>query len=225
MRHFKDFPEAINEIRRELKEMGIAIHTKSVQNKDIIGNSDYDSLELQNYTYTVTSPDYNSIPLKVPEWGEAEFYERTCGKNLNPGESWKLRREYWQQFLTVDGVFDYAYPDRMAAVLPDVIKALQNDPETRRAFLPIFDRQIDIQHSFDVRIPCSLGYHFMYRQGQLNVTYLLRSSDFGEHFNYDIYLADRLKHYVANKCGMRPGMFTHWIGSLHVFSKDVKDVF
>lgn len=231
MRYYLTFNEAINEIRRELKEMGIQVHTKSVQNMDITNNSDYDAMELQNYIYTVLQPDWKSIELKVPEWGDAEFQERTGGKKLNPGKAWKLRSSYWEQFLVPkdypveDRAFDYAYPDRMTDPLRHVIQALRRDPSTRRAFLPIFDRSWDHQDHFSVRIPCSLGYHFMYRQGKLNVTYLLRSSDFGEHFNYDIYLADRLKCFVAEKCSMEPGTFTHWIGSLHVFAKDVKDVF
>lgn len=182
-------------------------------------------MELQNYIYTVTQPNWDSIPLKNRDWAVLEFAERTGGQPLNPGTAWKKREEYWKQFLTSGGLFDYAYPERMAYQLPSVIEALKKDPMTRRAFLPIYDATQDTQDDFGCRIPCSLGYHFLYRQGKLNVTYLLRSSDFFEHFNYDIYLADRLKCYVAERCSMEPGNFTHWVGSLHVFAKDVEGVF
>ena len=232
MRFYRDFPEAVNEIRRELKEMGIRVHPNSVQNMDVTGNPDYTTLELQNYQYLVTNPDYSQIPLKVPEWAEAEFEERTSGIPLNPGDAWRLREEYWKQFLVPSNmkhgdpqIFDYAYPQRMEKPLREVIRALQKDPNTRRAFLSIFDRYEDCPDDMTVRIPCSLGYHFLYRQGQLNVTYLLRSSDFFEHFNYDIYLADRLKCHIATECGMKPGTFSHWIGSLHCFEKNVAEVF
>lgn len=231
MRFFRNFPEAINEIKRELKEMGIKIHTKSVQNKDISDNPDYETMELQNYQYLVTSPDFTQIPLRSPDWAEAEFIERTCGIPLNPGEAWRYREDYWKNFL-VDcnsgssrKIFDYAYPQRMAIPLRHVIEALKKDPYTRRAYLSIFDRYEDFPDAFGSRIPCSVGYHFLYRQGQLNATYLLRSSDFFEHFNYDIYLADRLKCFIAKECGMKPGTFSHWIGSLHCFAKDVAEVF
>jgi thymidylate synthase-like protein len=230
MRFFRDFPEAINEIRRELKEMGIMVHPSSVQNMDVTNNPDYETLELQNYQYLVTSPDYNQIPLRSTDWAEAEFDERTCGLPLNPGSAWELRAGYWKQFLVerVFGgkkVFDYAYPERMASPLAAVIDALKKDPNTRRAYLSVFDRYLDPPNKMNQRIPCTLGYHFLYRQGQLNVTYLLRSSDFFEHFNYDIYLADRLKCHIAEACGMKPGTFSHWVGSLHCFSKNVAEVF
>lgn len=224
MRFFHDFPTALNEIKRDLAEMGIKIHTKSVQNLDITNNPDYDCMELQDYSYRVTSPDFTQIPLRNSEWAEQEFNERTSGFALNPGTAWKFRADYWKQFLNAEGKFDYAYPERMTRNLDNVIDALRKDPSTRRAYLSILGNQ-DPPNDFTVRYPCSIGYSFLYRQGQLNITYKMRSSDFMEHFNYDIYLADRLKHYVAEKTGLKPGFFTHEISSLHAFQKDLKGVF
>lgn len=225
MRHYRTFQEALNEIRRELKEMGIRVHPKSVQNIDVSENEDYAALELQDYTYRVTQPDYMSLPLNNAQWCEAEFMERVSGRRLNPGTAWKFREKYWAPFINRFGRFDYAYPERMAIPLEHVISALSQDHETRRAFLSVFDRQEDYADEFKRRIPCSLGYQFQFRQGQLNVTYLQRSADFSEHFANDLYMADRLKCFISEKLGMKPGFFTHWVGSLHVFSKDVKGVF
>jgi thymidylate synthase len=224
MRQFANFPEALNELKRELAEMGIRLRTKSVQNIDISENPDYDMLEVSNYTYVVTAPEWEQIPLENKPYFEAEFQERVSGKRLNPGEAWKLDFSYWEPFLK-HGMFDYAYSERMTEPLESVIKALREDPNTRRAYLSIFDPVTDEPHSFDERIPCSLGYHFMFREGQLNITYLQRSADFSKHFNKDIALADRLKCYVAQRCDMKPGYFCHWLGSLHIFAKDVKGVF
>lgn len=225
MRFYKDFPEAINELRRELKEMGIMIKTSSVQNKNIIGNEDFSTFELQNYTYTVTRPDWKAIPLRSQLWVETEFKERISGIPANPGEAYKYRQAYWEQFLNAKGEFDYAYPERMAFTVGEALNALKRDINTRRAFIPIYNGMLDSPQDFSRRLPCSIGYWLNYRQGKLNITYLLRSSDFGEHFNYDIYLADRLKCHIAEELKVEPGTFTHWIGSFHVFAKDVEGVF
>lgn len=224
MRFYRSFPEALNEIRREIREMGVMIHTKSVQNKDISMDANFETLEVTDYIYKVINPQYKEIPLKNPEWCQLEFMERIGGRPLNPGEAWKLRKPYWEQFINEAGKFDYSYPERMIN-LSDVISALKRDNMTRRAYLPIFDAQEDVQDNFECRIPCSLGYWFNYRQGKLNMTYILRSSDFSEHFNNDIYLANRLQCYVAEQVGVESGNFCHWIGSLHVFSKDLQGVF
>jgi thymidylate synthase len=225
MRFYTNFSEAFNELKRELKEMGINIHTKSVQNKDITDNPEFDSKEITNYMYTVTQPNCDDIPLNNEAWCEAEFGERTSRKDLNPGTAWLLRKNYWEQFLKSDGTFDYAYPQRMKFTLPRVINLLKKDNQTRRAFLPIFDSVRDCVDNLEARIPCSLGYWFVYRQSQLHITYLQRSSDFSEHFNNDVWLANKLKDYVAEKAGLEPGHFIHWLGSLHIFAKDVKNVF
>jgi len=225
MRIFQTFPIALNELKRELAEMGIQIQTKSVQNLNIENNPDYQMMELQNYTYTVSQPHYEDIPVKDLEWCLAEFEERTGGIPLNPGEAWKIREPYWKQFLNQWDQFDYAYPQRMSLNLDRVIKALKQDINTRRAFLPIIDIVNDDADDFTRRFPCSLGYLFQYRQGGLNMTYLLRSSDFFEHLTNDLWLANRLQYYVAEKLNVKVGYFCHWIGSFHCFKKNVADVF
>ena len=227
MRFYKNFPEALNELRRELKEMGIRLRTKSVQNIDISENPDYDMFEITNYAYSVLQPDVSLIPLANPEWCKREFEERTGNLPLNPGSAYLLRLDYWKNFFSNIrlGQFDYSYPERMYQQLPTVIIALKKDINTRRAFLPIFNATEDWAADLDVRIPCSLGYWFCFRQGQLNMTYLQRSADFSEHFNNDIWLASSLKDYVAKELGVPSGHFIHWLGSLHIFAKDVKGVF
>ena len=57
------------------------------------------------------------------------------------------------------------------------------------------------------------------------MTYMQRSCDFSTHYHNDVWLAVKLLEYVARKAGMQPGHFSHWIGSLHVFNKDVEGIF
>lgn len=226
MRFYANFGEALNELKRELKEMGIRVHQKSFQNVNVENDPDYETLELQNYTYTVTGPSLSDIPLSNAAWCEAEFAERVSGKARNPGQAWKLRRELWEKFFSKfgGGKFDYTYSERMSLGLFAVRRALRQDLLTRRAFLPIFNSNDD-QDDFDCRIPCSLGYWFYYRQNALHMTYLQRSADFSEHFNNDIWLAFSLQKWMANELEVETGVFSHWLGSLHVFEKDVSEVF
>ncbi len=227
MRHYQSFPEALNEIQRDLAEMGCKVHTKSVQNKNIEASAEHETLEIQNYTYLITSPDRSLIPLKNPTWCNDEFLERIGGEALNPGKAWELRADLWEPLKSVyrPGMFDYTYSERMEQPLLAVVSALERDINTRRAFLPIFDRQLDDQDCFCERIPCSLGYWFYYRQNKLNMTYLQRSADWSEHFNNDLWLANSLQVEVARRLKVESGTFSHWIGSLHVFKKDVAGTF
>lgn len=224
MRIYRNFREASSEITRDLKEMGIRVHSVSYQNKNIEGDERFDSLELQNYVYTVTEPRVQDIDATQP-WADAEFAERVDPRAINPGEAWKHRSDVWTEFLNEDGEFDYTYNERIRTYLGNLINTLEDDRGTRQAYLSVW-RAHDIRGTGGVvRIPCTLGYYFQYRQGKLNITYLQRSADLATHFQNDLFMSHSLQAYVADQLNMEIGTFTHWLGSLHVFQKDVEDVF
>ena len=56
MRIFNDFNEALSEIKRDLAEMGIDVHTKTMQNKNIENDDNYSTKELQFYSYRIIDP-------------------------------------------------------------------------------------------------------------------------------------------------------------------------
>lgn len=180
------------------------------------------------------------------DWAEAEFKERVSGKLLNPGKAWELRKGVWEEFL-VEGKFDYTYPERInqeviyknevQTKLQAVIHLLQDDPDTRKAIIDIygvFRNAFDVERRISLdsqrldghaRIPCSMYYDFLIRENakgerQLNITYHQRSSDFVTFFGTDVWFAWKLKEYVADQLGIKPGYLYHSIDSLHCYKKD-----
>lgn len=227
MRIFTRWPEARQEVKRDLKEMGIVVHPKSYQDIDVSGNPEFATYELQNYVYTVTQPILDDFKPTHP-WAYVEFEERVALHTkfgVNPGTAWQLRPEVWKPFLH-DNKFAYTYSQRLVPQLPAFIEELQRNPESRQIFISIWDPVIDAGRLGGVsRVPCSLGYLVQVRGGQLNLTYLMRSCDFVTHFENDAYLAVKFMNWLAVQTQQKPGAFTHFIGSLHVFQKDVEEVF
>lgn len=245
MRIFMNFGEAMEEIKRDLAEMGHTVHPKSVQNQIVEGNPDYDTKELTNYTYMVLNPaeSLNELNPSQP-WSDLEAQERFGNERLNPGEAWKSRPEIWGQYIDKEtGKNDYTYPERFnpkrSIDAPDsnlspmdkIAKELANNPDSRQCFLAIWDPQDIYNIGGYKRVPCSLGYQFQIREGKLNITYLQRSADFATHFDNDLYLAVRTAMEISQRIGDMTGTYypigsyTHWIGSLHIFKKDIKEVF
>ena len=231
MRIYERFPEALGEVKRDLVEMGIKIHPKTYQDKWVAEDPAFDAFELQDYIYRVTQPHASDLTPTQP-WADAEFAERMAGKS-NPGEAWKLRADVWSQFLQEDGKFGYSYADRIweEHQITEVVQALVDDNDSRQAFLAIW-KPSDVHNLGGVsRVPCSLGYQFQIRQGQLNMMYLQRSADFGTHLINDIYLAALTHAHICNQVNLwgdktiQFGYYSHWIGSLHIFKKDTKGVF
>lgn len=224
MRIYRNFQESRNEIRRDLREMGIVVKTNSYQDKKITDDS-LSTYELQNYIYTVTQPKLEDLN-PIQPWADAEFQERLTVGLKNPGEAYILRDSIWNEFIQPDGRFAYTYSERIASQLELLISQVRNDPYSRQHFVSVWDRNIDPPRKGGLqRIPCSLGYIFQVRNGQLNITYLMRSCDFATHFENDVYLAHKLQHWLAYNIDIEVGLFTQYIASFHVFKRDVEGVF
>lgn len=234
MRIYDNFNEAQSEIKRDLVEMGIKNHPKTYQDKYIADNPDYETMELQNYIYTVVNPKPSQVSCDI-KYCEAEWLDRRqgiLGKSLNPGHSWLIRKDVWEQFLTGEGKFAYTYPERFAqyAQVQRVIKQLRKDPDSRQGYISVWDPE-DVNKLGGVsRVPCTLGYLIQVRKNKVNLTYLQRSCDFATHMGNDMALASALQWYIAGELAVdnldyRVGTFTHWIGSLHIFRKDAGGVF
>lgn len=239
MRVYVNFQEAFGEIRRDLAEMGVRVHTKTYQNKDIAGDPDFETLEVCNYMYTVLQPDARDLNPTLP-WADLEFSERICGEPVNPGVAWETRAEIWKEFLTVSLVpmsrvgktektarFDYTYSERFNEnrLIDALITNLRLDLYSRQHFIAVWHPD-DIHKGIgQERIPCTLGYYLQFRDEKLNITYLQRSADLAIHFENDVYLCYRFLRDIAERIAVEPGTFTHWLGSLHVYQKDVEGVF
>lgn len=238
---FINWEEAQEEIKRDLAEMGIEVRPKTMQDKVIEGNEEYFTKELQNYSYTILDVKSNMITGVSQPWADAEFEERVYDPwnrdevgggtyspdFVNPGTAWETRKEVWTEFMH-DGRMAYTYNERFwnNDQLRKIIDRLKEDHDSRQLWLSVWDPCIDPDNLGGVsRVPCSLGYNFQFRDGKLNIHYVMRSCDFSTHFRNDVYLAIKLLEYVAKEAGLEVGNFTHSMFSLHVYKKDIEKVF
>lgn len=114
--------------------------------------------------------------------------------------------------------------------LSDLLKLLQQDPLTRQAYLPVWFPEDLAAAVESKRVPCTLGYHFILREGKFHVVYPMRSCDYIRHFADDVYLTIRLLlailAIVKTRVGRSPwtealpGTLTMHITSLHLFEQD-----
>lgn len=236
MRVFTDFTQARNEIQRDLKEMGVEVQSNHFQNIKT-DDEDMDCFELTDYTYMVNDPQVKDIDLSLDEeeFIRIEFHSRLYSRS-NPGRSWEARPDVWEEFLNSKRKFDYTYAERYNDVsykpLQSLMDNIVKDKGGRRHYLPVWFPGDSISAKKGMRVPCSLGYFFSVREGRLNITYLQRACDFVTHHKVDLAITTMLMQYIVKKTKddapnmvIEPGRFTHWIGSFHVFKKDVEGVF
>lgn len=205
---YKDFKEALGSIEANLRDNG-----------DKVGNT----TELVGLNYTVIYPRLEDLSPHQP-WANIEFEDRISFEPRNPGNSWKELPDVWEPMMEESKspgnikAFSYTYAERMAYHLGEVLAELRRDSTSRQAYLAIWNPAVDVFRLGYRRVPCTLGYQFFIRDNFLQLHYLQRSSNFLRHFQDDLYLALKLQHWVADQVGIKPSSFSHWIGSLHIFT-------
>lgn len=245
MRIYTNAQEMVEEVKRDLAEMGIVVRPATMQDKYVKGNPDYETKELQNYSYCLLNAKSRDIPGVTQPWADAEFEERVTdpwerysdGEPLiesislpnfiNPGEAWKLREEVWSEYMH-DGKLAYTYNELLwnNDQLTKIMNRLKEDPDSRQLWISLWNPDKDPDFLGGVsRVPCSLGYGLQVRDGKLNLHYVMRSCDFVTHFRNDVYLAIKFLEWVAEKTGYPVGDFTHTMFSCHVYNKDIQGVF
>jgi hypothetical protein len=230
-----------------------AVDVGEWQSLDISDKPEMVTRELFDVTLRVQMPDLVDDMIEAFEpnmpWAEDHFQERVSGEPLNPPPShewWPFNKQ--NEVFQKDEKFSHTYPERFwpkeagddwdparygshrgirfeYGDLIDVVNLLQRSPLTRQAYLPVWFPEDTGAHHGE-RVPCTLGYHFIIREGRLNVIYYIRSCDFLRHFRDDVYLAARLGLWVYDSVSSRyfdieMGTLTMHITSLHVFEADM----
>lgn len=228
------------------------------QSVDVSNKPQGQTVEVQNAVMTCPIPEdiasaISDVEPNIP-WAEEHFLERVSGVPHNPPPShvnWPYAQANNKEH-TKDGKFSHTYPERFwpkgiwelkygegtgylqgvrfeYGDLSDVVLQLIKSPHTRQAYLPVwFPEDTGAVHG--ERVPCTLGYHFLIREGKLNVTYFIRSCDFVRHFRDDVYLAMRLGQWVRDQTAVsshgeiesyKMGTLTMHMVSLHCFEADL----
>lgn len=181
--------------------------------------------------------DFDKLPMGT--WAEEHFQERISGIPYNPPPS----HVRWHNGTSGDfkseaetEVFSHTYPERFwfnklvpkglrfdNGNLDSIVDIFKADPNTRQAFMPMFLPEDLIASAVGERVPCSLGWNFIQRNGYMHLAYALRSCDAIRHFANDLYMAIRLAQWVNEKAfdnQLKMGFFQMNVTSFHCFRND-----
>lgn len=263
------------QIGHDLAHHSSEVRGKTWHAVDISDSPMHVSWELDNVSLGLEMPltqaDAEVVFEPQMPWAEEHFQERVCGQPLNPPPSaskWLKPGavdRHLKDFGGPEPQYSHTYPERLWPLggipgvapfgirfrygdLNDVVNLLKREPFTRQAFLPIWFPEDTGAHHGE-RVPCTLGYHFMVREGRVSITYMIRSVDFIRHFHDDVYMAVRLAQWMAEQikgecvcpndtdgdegcgqrycsyCGIQPMMYvgslTMHVMSMHAFEGDM----
>lgn len=125
----------------------------------------------------------------------------------------KRMMEYSDDGITL--VSSYGY--RWSGVLPTIISRLQKDPQTRRAYIPIF-WGVDVPRE-GKDVPCNTGISFYLRNDCLDMTVFNRSNDmvYGA-YGANVVHFSFLQEYVAAAVGCDIGFYAQISSNFHLYT-------
>lgn len=224
------------------------------QSQDVRDKPEMISKELRHVTFQMPVPNspqmlQDEVKPNLP-WAEDHFLERVSGDPLNPppSEAWWPYNVKQNEAHKHGEIFSHTYPERMwpkwanggdnvgpgmgvryeLGDLDDLIRLLVRNPQSRQAFLPIWFPE-DTGAVQGQRVPCTLGYHFLIREGKAEIVYYIRSCDMLRHFTDDVYMACRLLQWVVGRLrdhgiAVNASKLIMHISSLHIFRGDYPKV-
>lgn len=241
-RIFKDCLEMIQEMDRELKVSGITVPVKHYQNKELEGENQ-NTKELIGVNFIISKPYLQKKEMldfifkeesdNIEEYCKQEILDRVSGESLNPGNSYKIRLDLWQELMSrKDGEkFDYTYSERIGYCdqIQNVIQSLKDDIHSRRAIISIWKPEDSLSiEGCSTRVPCSISYQFLIRNNKLMVIYYIRSNDYFKHFAIDIWLSHSIQDYLIQKLkefypNLKCGSLNYYAGSFHAYNEDLSN--
>ena len=232
----------VQEMDRELKVSGITVPVNHYQNQKLEGDN-RNTKELIGVNFIISKPYLKKREMldfvfkeeadKIEKYCGVEFQDRINHDMLNPGNSYKIRLDLWQKFMSKSEAnkFDYTYSERINAFkqLDHAIASLVEDEHSRRAMVMVyFPEDSKSSNGFETRIPCSVSYQFLIRNRKLMVLYYIRSNDYFKHFAIDIWLIQEIQQYVFSILrevypGLKCGALNYYAGSFHAYNEDLSN--
>jgi len=180
-----------------------------------------DTIELENVEIDYRNPNYaftNRIRRLNPVFHLVELMY------FMDGRSDDLLSKYIKKmddFINPDTRrFDGSYGPALHHGMPWVSYMLTSDEYTRRAVLPIINRE-HIVRPQSKDFPCNIILGFKIRNKQLNMNVVTRSQDLYRGFLYDTLEFQLLQSLMASLLRVDVGIYHHTIFSLHLYQQDI----
>lgn len=181
------------------------------------------TIRLENVGFYIAHPEHNLITEEWRKWN-SKYAEREWNWYLSHSRDVSELQKHapvWKHMHGGDCQVNsnYGWLWNRNKQLQKVIEKLQFNPDTRQAWLTLYDgKEID-DYEFDT--PCTLNIGFKVHQyaigNVLSMTVMMRSNDLIFGFCNDQYCFSQLQKYIASRIGATVGDYYHFAQDLHIY--------
>jgi len=111
---------------------------------------------------------------------------------------------------------NYGYQWNKGKQIDYVIKELNNNKNSRRASISIYDAKN--RDNFENDTPCTYAINFNIIENKLNMSVMMRSNDLWYGFCNDQYCFSKLQELIAKKLNIQIGTYYHFTNNLHLYN-------
>ncbi|MGX1907642.1 thymidylate synthase [Streptomyces phaeochromogenes] len=104
-----------------------------------------------------------------------------------------------------------------------VMRLLQKETDSKRGYMPVFAAD-ELTDRNNPDVACLAGLHLLLRDGRLHMVCNMRANDLDCGLLSDVFSFTMIQEFAAVHLGMRPGTYTHFIGSAHVNDRNAERV-
>jgi len=176
---------------------------------------------LYNVGFTLLNPLDNYINTDYRKW-KSSYAELEWDWYLSGDRSVteiKKVAKIWDKMHNGDDLVNsnYGYQWKRNDQYGYVVNELKTNPNSRRAFISIYDAKESEIYKYDT--PCTLSIGFMIVNDKLNMSVLMRSNDLVYGFCNDQYCFSKLQEMIANDLNIEVGTYYHYSTNLHIYEQ------
>jgi len=140
-----------------------------------------------------------------------------------PDDFLREHTKIWDDFTNYGGVVTVAYGFRMRHhfgrdQLAKLIELLTKDPSSRHGVIVFWDPADDgLGSRKKSNVPCPYTFTVNIMGGRLNLHLIVRSNDMILGFPHDAGGFSLMAYLLAEKLGVKPGIYTHSISNAHIY--------
>lgn len=182
-----------------------------------------DTKAVYNVCLTILNPLDRDIKTTWRRWSKT-YAEREWKWFQSMNRSVEEIKKYaptWDKMHGGDNIVNsnYGWQWNRNAQLETTIQQLSNNPNTRQAWISIFDGKEKSEYMYDTPCTIAIGFDIKPNSKNLDMTVVMRSNDLVYGFCNDQYCFSKLQEYVAMRLHRPVGTYTHIVHDMHIYSK------
>lgn len=194
---------------------------KYLLDKLITDGVDFDNTKaLFNVGFYIENPEDNFITDKERKWSVSYAVREWQWYLSGDPSAVEISKHapIWKNMMDKNGNVrsNYGWQWKRNDQLEKVIKMLQDNPNTRKATVSIYDgKEID---TYSNDTPCTYAVQFTILDGKLNMAVLMRSNDIWYGFCNDQFCFSNMQIYIADILKLEVGTYYHFAHNLHLYN-------